>query len=95
AVVHRLATGATGVKPTTGQQPGGKIVIPDYLDVYDFKPIQYPADHQISEWKTPHFYFHSIHDKVLKLDIVGLDDRTVIRMLQDFSVIDPQTIPTD
>lgn len=95
AEIDRLAKGATGVKRTTGQHPGGIIVIPDYMDVYDFTPIQYPADDQNAEWKTTHFDFHSIHDNVLKLDILGHDDPTVIRMLQDLSGIDPKTIPTD
>ncbi|MCB5955855.1 PolC-type DNA polymerase III [Enterococcus sp. CWB-B31] len=95
AEIDRLAKGSTGVKRTTGQHPGGIIVIPDYMDVYDFTPIQFPADDQNAEWKTTHFDFHSIHDNVLKLDILGHDDPTVIRMLQDLSGIDPKTIPTD
>ena len=95
AEIERLATGCTGVKRTTGQHPGGIIVIPDYMDVFDFTPIQFPADDRKAEWRTTHFDFHSIHDNVLKLDILGHDDPTVIRMLQDLSGIDPKTIPTD
>lgn len=90
---ERLAYGIAGVKRTTGQHPGGIIVIPDYMDVYDFTPIQYPADDQNAEWRTTHFDFHSIDNNVLKLDILGHDDPTMIRMLQDLSGIDPTDIP--
>lgn len=65
------------------------------MDVYDFSPIQFPADDVNSDWKTTHFDFHSIHDNVLKLDILGHDDPTMIRMLQDLSGITPEQIPTD
>jgi len=95
AEIDRLVQGCTGVKRSTGQHPGGIIVVPDYMDIFDFSPIQFPADAQDSEWKTTHFDFHSIHDNLLKLDILGHDDPTVIRMLQDLSGIDPKTIPTD
>ena len=69
--------------------------MPDYMDIYDFTPIQYPADDQDAAWQTTHFDFHSIHDNILKMDILGHDDPTMIRTLQDLSGIDPKTIPTD
>ena len=95
AEVDRLAKGATGVKRTTGQHPAGILVVPDYMDIYDFTPIQYPADDVNAAWRTTHFDFHSIHDNILKLDCLGHDDPTMIRMLQDLSGIEPKTIPTD
>lgn len=95
AEIDRLASGCVGVKRTTGQHPGGIIVVPDHMDIYDFCPIQFPADDRGAEWRTTHFDFHSIDNNLLKLDILGHDDPTVIRMLQDLSGIDPKTIPTD
>lgn len=95
AEVERLAKGATGVKRTTGQHPAGILVVPDYMDIYDFTPIQFPADDVNATWKTTHFDFHSIHDNILKIDILGHDDPTMIRTLQDMSGIDPHTIPMD
>lgn len=95
AEVERLAQGASGVKRTTGQHPGGIVVIPNYMDVYDFTPVQYPADDLTAEWQTTHFNFHDIDENVLKLDVLGHDDPTMIRKLQDLSGIDPNDIPMD
>ncbi|PIO84397.1 PolC-type DNA polymerase III [Loigolactobacillus backii] len=93
AEIDRLAKGTTGVKRTTGQHPAGILIVPDYMDIYDFTPIQYPADDQSAPWKTSHFDFHSIHDNILKMDILGHDDPTMIRKLQDLSGIEPKSIP--
>ncbi len=92
ANIDRLVQGIVGVKRNTGQHPGGIIVIPDHLDVHDFTPYQYPADDITSNWRTTHFDFHAIHDNILKLDILGHDDPSVIRMLQDITGIDPKAI---
>ena len=93
AEIDRLVKGITGVRRTTGQHPGGIIVVPDDMDVYDFTPIQFPANDQKSEWFTTHFDFHSIEDNLLKLDILGHDDPTMIRMLEDLSGIPAKDIP--
>ncbi len=95
AEIERLAQGITGIKRTTGQHPGGIIVIPDYMDVFDFTPFQYPADDPASNWHTTHFDFHAIHDNVLKLDILGHDDPTMLKALEDLSGIKINDIPFD
>lgn len=86
--VERLAVGCTGVKRTTGQHPGGIVVVPGYKDVWDFTPFQYPADDPTAAWRTTHFDYHAIDADLLKLDILGHDDPTVLRMLQDLSGLD-------
>ncbi len=93
AEIERLAKGCTGVKRTTGQHPGGIVVIPSYMDVFDFTPYQYPADELTAAWRTTHFDYHAIDQDVLKLDILGHDDPTILRMLQDLSGIDVTTLP--
>ena len=93
--VERLAKGVTGIKRTTGQHPGGIVVVPDYKDIYDFTPFQYPADSDDSEWFTTHFNYHDIESCLLKLDILGHDNPTIFKMLYDLTGIDPTTIPMD
>lgn len=93
--IERLAIGCTGVKRTTGQHPGGIVVIPGYMDVFDFTPFQYPAEDVDAAWRTTHFDYHAIDEDVLKLDILGHTDPTQLRMIQDISGIDVTTVPLD
>ena len=95
AEIERLAAGCTGIKRTTGQHPGGIVVIPGYKEVFDFTPFQYPADDVTSLWRTTHFDYHAIDECVLKLDILGHDDPTMLRMLQDLSGMEISEIPLD
>lgn len=84
--IERLSLGCTGVKRTTGQHPGGIVVVPGYKDIWDFTPFQYPADDPTASWRTTHFDYHAIDADLLKLDILGHDDPTVLRMLQELAI---------
>ena len=92
AMMNYMASGCEGVKRTSGQHPGGIIVIPQDNDVHDFTPVQYPANKAQSEWLTTHFEFADIHDNVLKLDILGHVDPTAMKMLQRLTNVDVRTI---
>ena len=82
AEIERLAMGCTGVKRTTGQHPGGIVVVPDYMEVFDFTPFQFPAEDPTAEWRTTHFDYHSIDQCLLTLDILAHSDPTQLRLIQ-------------
>lgn len=93
AKLELLSQGCVGIKRTTGQHPGGIIVVPKEYNINDFTPINFPADDTSSTWKTTHFDFNAIHDNLLKLDILGHVDPTALKMLENLTGIDPKTIP--
>ena len=95
AFIGHMAAGCQGVKRTTGQHPAGIMVVPRNMDVHFFTPLQHPADDLNSETITTHFDYHSISSRLVKLDILGHDDPTVIKMLEDLTHRDPKTIPFD
>ncbi len=91
----RLAMGCVGVRRTTGQHPGGLVVVPDDKDVEDFCPVQHPADDGGAGIITTHFEYHCMEDNILKLDMLGHDDPTMVRMMQDLTGVNPREIPLD
>lgn len=93
--IDRIVQGCTGVRRTTGQHPGGIIVLPIGEEIYSFTPVQHPANDMTTDIVTTHYDYHSIDHNLLKLDILGHDDPTMIRMLQDLTGIDPKEIPLD
>lgn len=95
AQIDRLAQGCIGVKRTTGQHPGGIIVIPSNMSVFDFTPYQYPANSEDASWRTTHYDFHAIHDNVLKFDELGHVDPYAVKMMSDMSGVDWRSIPFD
>ena len=95
AEIDRLTAGCVGVRRTTGQHPGGLVVVPDNLEIEDFCPVQHPADAEDSDTITTHFEYHCMEDNLLKLDMLGHDDPTMIRMLEDLTGVNARTIPLD
>ncbi|MBQ4642229.1 MAG: PolC-type DNA polymerase III [Oscillospiraceae bacterium] len=95
AEINRLAAGCVGVRRTTGQHPGGLVVIPQENEIWDFCPVQHPADDPNSDQVTTHFEYHSMEENLLKLDMLGHDDPTMIRMMEDMTGVNAKTIPLD
>ncbi len=95
AEIDRLVKGCTGVRKTTGQHPGGLMIVPKTKNIFDFTPIQHPANDQSTDIRTTHFDYHSISGRILKLDLLGHDDPTSLRMLQDMTGIEPKNVPLD
>mgnify|MGYP000597844246 CR=1 FL=1 len=95
AEIDRLVAGCTGVRRTTGQHPGGLMIVPKANSIFDFSPIQHPANDQDTDIRTTHFDYHSISGRILKLDLLGHDDPTSLRLLQDMTGIEPKKIPLD
>ena len=95
AEMNRLTLGCVGVRRTTGQHPGGLVVVPDDMDVEDFTAVQHPADAEDAETITTHFEYHCMEDNLLKLDMLGHDDPTMIRMLEDLTGVNARSIPLD
>ena len=95
AELDRLTLGCVGVRRTTGQHPGGLVVVPDDMDVEDFTAVQHPADDANSDTVTTHFEYHCMEDNLLKLDMLGHDDPTMIKMLEDLTGVNARAIPLD
>ena len=95
AEIDRLTAGCVGVRRTTGQHPGGLVVVPDDMDIEDFCPVQHPADDPDSDTITTHFEYHCMEDNLLKLDMLGHDDPTMIRMLENLTGVNARAIPLD